>query len=432
MRSKTALRIGGFLAVGVIATAALVDLRPWRPPEAQIRVALHAEGPIRAGAGRAIVELPREVPLAGYRPFGRTATGEREPIFARALVLEAGGVRTGLVLLELMTLPASLSERIARSLREEGIECALVAATHTHTGPGGYDRALIPQALAVGRFDARVEAALVDAVKASVAQAAGSLAEARIFAGEGRAALARNRDRKGAPVDDRLLRIEIRQADESPIATLIRMAAHPTIAAREERSGDWPAQVMRSLEEGGGIGFVLQGAVGDALVRGKREVRCFGERVLQAAEALPLERIDEPPVLGCRLADFTLPPPDLSAMLPRPFVRIASNAALLFAPETSQVVGLHLGQLTLVGVPGEPTAAVGSRLEAAGGRVRTVGLAMDYTGYLVEPADMEDRVFSARNAYFGAELTDRILDVAARIGDAPPASGARHSEAIAP
>ena len=330
-----------------------------------------------------------------------------------------------------MTLPASLSERIARSLREEGIECALVAATHTHYRPGWLGSRADSAGPGGGALR-RPRGGGAGGRREGFGGAGRRLAgRSAIFAGEGRAALARNRDRKGAPVDDRLLRIEIRREDESPIATFLGWRpTRPSPRVRSDRGLACPGDAQPG--GGGGIGFVLQGAVGDALVRGKREVRCFGERVLQAAEALPLERIDEPPVLGCRLADFTLPPPDLSAMLPRPFVRIASNAALLFAPETSQVVGLHLGQLTLVGVPGEPTAAVGSRLEAAGGRVRTVGLAMDYTGYLVEPADMEDRVFSARNAYFGAELTDRILDVAARIGDAPPASGARHSEAIAP
>lgn len=423
MRARTALRLGGFLAVAAIATATLVDLRPWRAPDTRLRASLLAEAPLRAGAGKAPVDLPPEAPLAGYRPFGRKAEGTGGPLYARTLLLEAGGVRTGVVLLELMTLPASLSERIARRLEGVGIECALIAATHTHTGPGGYDRAFLPQALAVGRFDARVETALVDAVQASLVAAESELGEARLFAGEGRAALARNRDRKGEPVDDRLTRIELRRADGSRIASLLRSAAHPTIAAREGRSGDWPGRVMRGLEADGGIGFVLQGAAGDAVVRGKRDARAFAERVLAAAADIPLGRIDEPPALGCRLASFALPPPDLSALASGPLGRLLSNAAVPFAPESSRVVALRLGRIALLGVPGEPTAALGRRLEGGSASVRTVGLAQDYVGYLVEPEDQADRVFSAENAYFGAEVGARILDAAARIVD-PPAAGA--------
>lgn len=415
MKARTAFRLGGFLAIGAIATAALVDLRPWRPPQANLRTAIHAEGPIRAGAGKAPVELPQEIPLAGYRPFGRAATGEAGPTYARTLLLEAGGVRTGIVLLELLTLPDSLAERIQRRLSAEGIECALLAATHTHTGPGGYDRAFLPQAVAVGRFDHRVESALVEAVHASLVAARSELAAARVFAGEGRAPLARNRDRKGAPVDDRLTRIEFRREDETPIATILRATAHPTIADRKAFSGDWPAVVMREFERIGGIGFVLQGAVGDATVRGARQVQAFGQRVLGAASEFPMERIDDPPALGCRLVEFSLPPPELSAISPRPLARLVSNAAVPFASKTSKLVGLRLGRLSLLGVPGEPTHAIGRRLEAAGGWVRTVGLAMDYAGYLVEASDMDDRVFSAKNAYFGAEVAERVVDAAGMI-----------------
>ncbi len=411
MKMRSLLRLLGVLAILALAAAALVDLRPWRPADVTIRTLQHVEGPIRAGAGRARVDLPPEVPLAGYRPFGRPATKEGEPIFARTLLLESGGVLTGVVLLELMTLPASLSERIRRQLQAEGVACALVATTHTHTGPGAYDRAFVPQAVAIGRFDARVETALVDAVHAALVAARSELTPARLVAGETKVRLSTNRDREGAPTDDRLTRIEVRRTDGTRIASLVRLAAHPTIADRAALSGDWPGRLMRRLEEGGGIAFVLQGAGGDAMVEGERDPAQFAARAHGAAEAVPLEAIDDPPALGCRLAEFALPPPDLAAMVPAPFGRFASNLATPFAPKTSQVVELRLGRLSLLGVPGEPTHAVGRRLEAASPSLRTVGLAGDYLGYLVEPADVKDRVFSGRNAWFGSELAERVAQV---------------------
>lgn len=411
VRSAFRLAFGAF-AVALVA-AAFFDLRPWRPLDARVRMHLWAEGAIRAGAGKAPVDLPPGIPLAGYRPFGRPASGPVETTFARTLILEAGGVRTGIVLLELMTLPASLAERIGRRLRDEGIECALVAATHSHSGPGAYDRAFLPQAVAIGRFDPEVETALVEAVHASLVAARGDLAGAQIQVGERRVRLAENRDREGRPVDDRLTRIELRRADRSPIATVLRVSAHPTIAPRGELSGDWPGAVMRALEEEGGIGFVLQGAAGDATVAGEREIASFAARVLAAAAEIEGIRIDQPPALGCRIAEFGLPPPEVSAMVPGPLGRLASNLLVPFAPRSSQVVELRMGSLSLFGVPAEPTAAVGERIEAERDRmVRTVGLVGDYAGYAVEPADVQDRVFSGRNAWFGAELGDRLVRVA--------------------
>lgn len=431
MNLRSVFRLAGVLLPIGILTAALVDLRPWRPIEPRIRTDHQAVGAIRAGAGKAPVDLPRGVPLAGYRPFGRPAGGPNETTYARTLLLESGGVRTGIVLLELMTMPASLSDRIARRLRSEGIECALVAATHSHSGPGAYDRAFVPQAVAVGRFDPAVETALVDAVHASLMAAMGELSGAILRAGEERVRIAVNRDREGEPVDDRLTRVEVLREDGTPIATILRASAHPTIAPRQGLSGDWPGVVMRGLEEEGGIGFVLQGASGDAKVEGEREVASFAARVLAAARGVEPGRIDEPPGLGCRMAEFGLPPPDLSAMVPRPFSRLLSNLAVPFAPRTSRVVELRLGSLTLLGVPAEPTAAVGRRLEDVPGRtVRTVGLVGDYAGYAVEPADMEDRVFSARNAWFGAELAERLERVRERLLE--PATDRRRPEASAP
>lgn len=420
--------VAALLLVGIVLAFG-VDLRPWRALDLEVRTDLHAAAPLRAGAGKAPVDLPEETPLAGFRPFGRKAEKEGGPVFARTLLLEAGGVRTGVVLLELMSLPASLVERIEARLQAEGIACALVAASHTHTGPGAYDRDLLPQAVAIGRFDARVEQALLDAVGASLAAAERELAPGRLFAGEGRVRIATNRDRPGHAVDDRLDRIEVRRPDGAPVATLLRASAHPTIADRDALSGDWPGVVMAGLEGQGGVAFVLQGAAGDAVVEGERDARVFGQRVLDAAGSLALAAIDEPPILGCRKAGFALPPPDLSAVVPRPLGRFATNLAIPLAPERSQVVALRLGDRTLLGVPGEPTAAVGQKLEAKGGRVRTVGLVGGYAGYLVEGPEMRDRVFSARNAWFGDVLTDRIVQAAERLlVEAPVPSENRWSE----
>jgi hypothetical protein len=259
-----------FAAALVIALLYAVGSLDWRPPRPatspRVLSADQRSGVLLAGAGRAEVDLPPDVPLAGFRPFGRVAKGPAEPTHVRALILEAGGNRAGLVLVELMTLPQSLAARIREKAAAEGIPCAILAATHTHAGPGGYDRAFLPQAIAVGRFDERVEDAIVGAAAAALASARAELSAADLSLGEARQeGLAHNRDRAGTPVDDRLTRVDLNRPDGTPVARIVRATAHPTLTPRKVGpSGGWPEVTMAALEREGGVAFVLQGAVGDA------------------------------------------------------------------------------------------------------------------------------------------------------------------------
>ncbi|HEY0839102.1 MAG TPA: neutral/alkaline non-lysosomal ceramidase N-terminal domain-containing protein, partial [Vulgatibacter sp.] len=212
IRARRALLVSAAVA-GCLVLAGTVDLRApreERPP--RILSVASGAGTLLAGAGRVRVDLPEDVVLAGYRPFGRSATREMSTglpdgppeIAARSLVLEVAGLRTAIVSVELMTLPPSLASRIDERLRAEGVGCSIVAATHTHSGPGGYDRAKIPQAVAVGVFDPAVEQAILDGVSASLVSAKADLGPAELAMAEAEVVGATNRDRRGAPLDDRL------------------------------------------------------------------------------------------------------------------------------------------------------------------------------------------------------------------------------------
>jgi neutral ceramidase len=402
-----------------------------------------SSGVILAGAGRAEVDLPPGIPLAGYRAFGRAAEGPASPTHVRALILEAGGSRVGLVLVELMTLPPSLAERLREKAEAEGIPCAILAATHTHAGPGGYDRAFLPQAVAVGRFDQRVEDELVRAAAAALASARADLSAADLFLGEARQeGLAKNRDRPGAPVDDLLTRIDLLRPNGTPVARIVRHAAHATLTPRKVGpSGGWPAVVMAALEEEGGVAFLLQGAVADASAAfaGEKVKRAerdgwYGARVVERVRAVPTREVVPPVALGCAEVEFPLPPADVGGAVPAPFARLVSNLVSPFAPETARAAAVRLDDLVLLAVPGEPTRPAASPAEAAlaglGLRGRVVSLAQGYAGYAPLPEDFEDGVFSTRASWFGDALAPRFVEavgVAASLvtpshpADVPPA-----------
>ena len=435
------LPLAAVLLLGLLAALGTLDLRARRPaaPPRLLSASLE-RGALRAGAGRAGIDLPPDVVLGGYEAFGRRPEGGAADLSARALVLEAGGLRTALVLVELMTLPPSLVAAIRGRAAAAGIGCALVAATHTHAGPGGYDRALLPQ-LVLGAFDPAVEAAVLDAVSAAIAAAGADLGPARLAAGEIEARwLVSNRDHRGAPVDRRMTRVELARPDGGRIATVLRLAAHPTLLPRRQGpAGDWPGLLMDRLDREGGVSFVVQGAVGDARATrraspGRRSERAstFAATVAEVAAGIELERAPGVVALGCAEAEVDLPPADLAGMMPPGLGTLVSNLADAFAPRTARVAALRLGDRAWVGTPGEPLAIDAPAIERpaaeAGVEARVVGIAQGYVSYLVGAREMEARTPSARNAWFGAALAPRLIAgaqvvaraVASAEGRAPP------------
>ncbi|HEV7216055.1 MAG TPA: hypothetical protein VGP33_13150 [Chloroflexota bacterium] len=126
-----------------------------------------ATGSLRAGAAKLDITPPLDTPIAGS--FNeRRATDVDDPLYARALVLEAGDVRLALVACDIIALPVddvtAAKELIAR---RTGIppECVQVAATHTHTagsptGLLGTPRAESYMALLPARIASAVELAV--------------------------------------------------------------------------------------------------------------------------------------------------------------------------------------------------------------------------------------------------------------------------------
>ena len=66
-----------------------------------------------AGAAAIDITPPPGAPMAGYY-HARAAEGVHDPLHARALVLDSGGTRAALVVLDLITTPRSSSKMLAR------------------------------------------------------------------------------------------------------------------------------------------------------------------------------------------------------------------------------------------------------------------------------------------------------------------------------
>ncbi|HET9451947.1 MAG TPA: hypothetical protein VFO83_13745, partial [Aggregicoccus sp.] len=183
-RRRTLLRLLPLLPLLGLALAwALASLDwcgPWahRPPQVVARA--QGQGALQAGAARAPLQPPLPVPAgAGYPPPLPEVNESALPLQARALVLQAGGARVGLVSLDLVSAPASLVEGVRARVAGLGLQGVLVVATHTHASFGGYDPRLVAQVAGMGRFREQLLEVAVAAAAQALTRAAGALEPVR-------------------------------------------------------------------------------------------------------------------------------------------------------------------------------------------------------------------------------------------------------------
>ncbi len=142
----------------------------------------------RAGFGVANITpdvQDRPIGLGGYGPDGRRARGVRDSLYARAVVLEDSlGERIALVTVDLPTMAIRVHRLVAEAVVAEtgiGADRLLIAATHTHAGPGGISDAAYYNAFssAVSGYDTLLLHFLVSRITEAVRAAYGDLAAGR-------------------------------------------------------------------------------------------------------------------------------------------------------------------------------------------------------------------------------------------------------------
>src|SRR5215831_15394749 len=147
--------------------------------------AASVEGKLAAGASRVQLLPPYPVVIAGYGPPRPTAKRAVHPLYARALVVQVGALKVGLVLLDLLLVPRELVDDVRNAVEQLDLGHLWVVATHTHSSLGGYDPSILTQLAGTGRYHSANRAAIVAGAVEALRQAAASLAPATLETGEG-------------------------------------------------------------------------------------------------------------------------------------------------------------------------------------------------------------------------------------------------------
>ena len=141
---------------------------------------------LQAGFARVDITPPPGVGLAGNGPEGAEARGYRLRLYARVLVLaDGGGNRLALVVADLPLSSALLHRRVATlTARADGIgaDRLVIAATHTHAGPGHFFEAAgyNDEGSSVAGFDPVMVDSLTARIARAVHAAAADLRPARV------------------------------------------------------------------------------------------------------------------------------------------------------------------------------------------------------------------------------------------------------------
>ena len=215
-----------------------------------------AAAEVVAGVAHVEFALPSGVPLAGYsRRKGAASRGLHDPVGVRALVFEDGATTAALISCDLLIVDERLADAVHRRLIAEGLPptvTLILAATHTHSGPGAYGARFFEK-ISMGHYDPRVFEALVDAITDAVVAAHDTRSPVRIAYGTAQTnGLAANRvDPHGLIDGDVTVVGFFRQAGNDPLAVLVDFSAHPTVlgAWNLELSADYPGAVVRALEQ---------------------------------------------------------------------------------------------------------------------------------------------------------------------------------------
>jgi neutral ceramidase len=220
--------------------------------------ALPAEAALRAGAARVDI-TPDEAKL----PKGFEGINDR--IFVRAIVMDDGRTRAGLVTVDVGALSTDIWSQVSeQAAKESGIPAVhlLLTATHTHSVPFGMGRELVPR--------------IVEAIS----QAASRLQPARMAWGTGVSYINVNRnliDRQthrwwegpnyeGAS-DKTVAVIRFETLDRKPVAVYYNYAVHAVLNGQlDQISGDIPGAASRYIEDSlddGAVAVWSTGASGD-------------------------------------------------------------------------------------------------------------------------------------------------------------------------
>jgi hypothetical protein len=402
---------------------------------ALFRVNPVSAGTLRANAGSVILTPPLEMgyTLGGYGArMSKPAEGIHDDIWAKALVLTDGNSKYAIVTLDILGLPPNVKPRLLEQLNREEwtAENILLLPSHTHTSLEMFalNEKNIFNLAPVGIYQPPLLDHVVETLAGLILSTDQNLQPVKTGS-SCKKVPGLNRNRRGeASVDDNLTVTRIDHLDGRPLSVLVNWTAHPTIMDEHDMlvSGGWPGYLQRELEAwigGNVVAMFYNGAEGDQSVvaRGAgshyEKAERYGRKI--ATEAVDVYRDIKPvegAAFGYHYRIVQLPEreahPGFMETGGREYGLNEESIQVLLEqifPVQTSVAACRLGELLIVGAPGEMTAALGLEIKAAlreAGISYPVigGLANQWISYILSEDEYNKSGYEASVSYYGSGL----------------------------
>lgn len=366
-----------------------------------------------------VLQPPESYMLGGYTARGSAkAQPGGEPLYCRILSFQSGDDTIVIASLEMLTVPESLYYRVRQSFASH-IRLFLTA-THTHCAPDSQmlNARMTFAVPGIARYDSDALGFYANHITKAISNSLstrGSSATSLSYT-LNHAQLNCGRRRLAEPIT------ELGCLSLGKDVLWTSYAAHAVFHGPERMttSGDWPGRVSSSTGS-----LTLIGPIGDVspAAPGERPSDRIENFVTAYRRSLnsggPTLQLDTGQVKWASV------PIDLESPSPSPvFARefgipeaLATGLVNQFAPKEASISAFRIGKLAVVGVPGEPSSALGRRIRDAGLRlgfrfVLVVSHVNGWIGYILEPADRARGGYEAALGFHGESAADRVADAA--------------------
>ncbi|MFC1634269.1 neutral/alkaline non-lysosomal ceramidase N-terminal domain-containing protein [Planctomycetota bacterium] len=400
--------------------------------------------PLKAGVARVDLTPPMELkaPLGGYGArMSKPAVGVHDRIFAKGIVISDGTKRFALVTADVLAFPIGFKSAVVESLADAGWKSdqIMLLPSHSHTSidmsslnPRNILR--IPQ---IGFFHkelydltvSRLARVITEAGKNPVA-AAVSTRTIQLYGWN------RNRRQDNTTCDADLTVTRIDKVTGQPLAVLVNWTAHPTLMGSNDMmfSSGWPGHLQRTIEAliGHGVtAMYYNGAQGDQSPIPRKDsggnwerAECYGRElgIIVFREWRKIKSIPSP-AFSYHAEEITLPKctwhPDFMKTGGSEYglsEEMMEKVLSLMTPQTTVSSSLRLGNLLIVGIPGEIAAPLGMSIKMQACQITGIqhvvigGLANEWVSYILSAEEYKKGGYEASVSFYGETLGQVIVE----------------------
>jgi len=401
--------------------------------------ALHASS-IEANVAVTKLTPPLEMgyTLGGYGArMSKPAEGIHDDIWAKALVLTDGGKKYAIVTLDILGLPPNVKPQVIEklNLEEWTEENILLLPSHSHTSLEMFalnDKNIFNLA-PIGIFQSELLDFVVQSLADLIKSADQDLKPVKIGS-QSKKIEGLNRNRRGEPFIDKTLTVtRIDHLNGTPMTLLVNWTGHPTIMDEHDMwvSGGWPGYLQRELEDWIGqdvVAMFYNGPQGDQSViaegagshyeKAEKYGRTMAIKALDVYNGInPEENIlfsynhkiiplpdkeAHPNFMETGGKEYGLDEEKINILLGQVF------------PKQTSIGACQLGDLLIVGAPGELSAELGlnikENLKNRGVQYPAIGgLANQWISYILSEKEYQKGGYESSVSFYGKDLGKVIV-----------------------